>query len=105
MPLGMISSGSLPQAGAARATSTLCRSGWAHRIFEFRMSSSVDGEREAAMDLLNYLKSEAEQVEGAEMGIEATSIEFEANKLKGSTVEETSGTAVRVVRHGRLGFA
>ena len=57
------------------------------------------------MDLLSYLKSEAEQVEVAEIRNEATSIEFEANKLKGSTVEETSGTAVRVVRHGRLGFA
>jgi PmbA protein len=57
------------------------------------------------MDLLQYLKSEAEQVEVAELHSESTAIEFEANKLKSSSVQETSGTAVRVVRRGRLGFA
>jgi len=57
------------------------------------------------MDLFNYLKSEAEQVEVVEMQNESTTVEFEANKLKTSKVEETRGTAVRVVRHGRLGFA
>ena len=57
------------------------------------------------MDLLDYLASEAEQVEVVELDNEVTSVEFEANKLKTSRVEETRGTAVRIVRHGRLGFA
>ena len=57
------------------------------------------------MDIMTFLKSEAEQVEVLEMQNESTTVEFEANRLKTSRVEETSGTAVRVVRHGRLGFA
>ena len=43
-----------------------------------------------------------EQVEVAELRSESTAIEFEANRLKSSSVQETSGTAVRVVRHGKL---
>ena len=57
------------------------------------------------MDILKLLKAEAEQVEVVEMQNEATTVEFESNKLKTSKVEETRGVAVRVVRHGRLGFA
>jgi PmbA protein len=36
---------------------------------------------------------------------ESTNVGFEANRLKSSQVEETSGTAVRIVKDGRLGFA
>ncbi len=36
---------------------------------------------------------------------ESTTVEYEANKLKTSKVEQTQGVAVRVVRKGRLGFA
>jgi PmbA protein len=57
------------------------------------------------MDIMQMLKAEAEQVEVVEMQNEATTIEFESNKLKTSKVEETRGIAARVVRHGRLGFA
>jgi PmbA protein len=57
------------------------------------------------MDLLKHLKTLAEQVEVVDLQNEATSVEFEANKLKTSTVTETRGTAVRVVRDGKLGFA
>ena len=56
------------------------------------------------MDILQQLKSQAEQVEVVNIQNEATTVEFEANKLKTSKVEETRGTAVRVVRNGRLGF-
>jgi PmbA protein len=57
------------------------------------------------MDILKELHSTAEQVEVVEIRNETTSVEFEHNKLKSSKVEETSGLAVRVVRHGKLGFA
>jgi PmbA protein len=57
------------------------------------------------MDLLKELKKQAEQVEVIELQNEQTTVEFEANKLKTSTVAETRGQAVRVVRKGRLGFA
>lgn len=57
------------------------------------------------MDILKKLKAHAEQVEIVNMVNEATSVEFEANKLKSSKVEETKGVAIRVVRDGKLGFA
>src|SRR5512142_153889 len=103
MPSAMTSSGTGWQAAAERPTSSRCRSRAAHPISASRTSSSV--ESEAGMDLLNYLASEAEQVEIVELDNEVTSVEFEANKLKTSRVEETRGIAVRIVRHGRLGFA
>lgn len=57
------------------------------------------------MDILKKLKAHAEQVEVVSIVNEATSVTFEANKLKTSKVEETKGIAVRVVRDGKLGFA
>jgi PmbA protein len=57
------------------------------------------------MDLLKNLKSLSEQVEVLSLQTEETSVSFEANKLKSSQVEETSGLAVRLVRNGKLGFA
>jgi PmbA protein len=57
------------------------------------------------MDILTELKKQAEQVEVAEVTSEKTTVEFEANKLKTCTVNETSGKAVRVIRNGRLGFS
>lgn len=57
------------------------------------------------MDILKQLKSQAEQVEVFTLSNEATSVDYEANLLKNCKVEETSGMAVRVIRHGRIGFA
>lgn len=57
------------------------------------------------MDILKQLKTLAEQVEVASLRTESTTVEFEANKLKTSKVEATSGLAVRVIREGKLGFA
>ncbi len=57
------------------------------------------------MDILKNLRSLAEQVEVLSLQTEETTVSFEANKLKSSQVEETSGLAVRVVRNGKLGFA
>ncbi len=57
------------------------------------------------MDILKQLQSLADQVEVVSVQSEATSIVFEANQLKTSQVEQTSGMAVRVVKDGRLGFA
>src|SRR3989337_743730 len=57
------------------------------------------------MDILKQLKPLTEQVEVVSLRSEATTVEFEANKLKTSKVEETRGLAVRVVRNGKLGFA
>jgi len=57
------------------------------------------------MDILKQLQAQADQVEVAHMQSESTKVNFEANKLKSSQVEEIRGTAVRVVKDGRLGFA
>lgn len=57
------------------------------------------------MDLMKELTAKAEQVEIVNLQNENTTISFEANQLKSSSVAQTRGTAVRVVREGRLGFA
>lgn len=57
------------------------------------------------MELLKQLQTQAEQVEVLDLQNEKTTVEFEANQLKTCTVAETKGTAVRVIRKGRLGFA
>jgi PmbA protein len=57
------------------------------------------------MDILSRLKTQVEQVEVAYIASESLTIGFEANRLKSSRIEETKGTAVRVVKDGRLGFA
>ena len=57
------------------------------------------------MELLKQLQASAEQVEVVEIQSESTQVNFESNRLKGSQVEETRGTAVRVVCGGKLGFA
>jgi len=57
------------------------------------------------MDILDQLKTQADQVEVVNVQSESTTVGFEANRLKSSQVEETKGVAVRVVKNGRLGFA
>ena len=57
------------------------------------------------MDILTQLKQQAEQVEVFSLQNEKTTVEYEANQLKTCTVAETKGTAVRVIRKGRLGFS
>jgi PmbA protein len=57
------------------------------------------------MDILNQLRKKSEQVEVVALQSEKTTIEYEANQLKTCTITETKGTAVRVIRKGRLGFA
>lgn len=57
------------------------------------------------MELLKQLKLESEQVEILSLSDEKTTVEYEANLLKTCTVAETRGTAVRVIRKGKLGFA
>jgi PmbA protein len=57
------------------------------------------------MDILTQLKKQAEQVEVLNLQNEKTIVEYEANQLKTCTVAETKGTAVRVIRKGRIGFA
>lgn len=57
------------------------------------------------MDILNKLTSQVDQVEVMEFHSESTKVGYESSRLKSSTVEETSGMAVRVIKDGRLGFA
>jgi PmbA protein len=57
------------------------------------------------MDILTMLKKQAEQVEVFNLENEKTTVEFEANQLKACAVTSTKGTAVRVIRKGRLGFS
>ncbi len=57
------------------------------------------------MYIFKQLEAQADQVEVVNIQSESTTIGFETNRLKSSQVEETKGTAVRVVKDGRLGFA
>lgn len=57
------------------------------------------------MDILEQLSKQAEQVEVLDLQNEKTTVEYEANQLKTCTVAETKGSAVRVIRKGKLGFA
>ena len=57
------------------------------------------------MDILTQLKKQSEQVEVVNLQSEKTTVDYEANQLKTCTITETKGTAVRVIRKGRLGFA
>lgn len=57
------------------------------------------------MNILDKLTSLADQIEVMEFHSESTKVGFESSRLKSSTVEETSGLAVRVIKNGRLGFA
>jgi len=57
------------------------------------------------MDVLTHLIPQTEQVEVVYLNHEATTVGFEASRLKTSKVEETAGVAVRVVKNGQLGFA
>ncbi len=55
--------------------------------------------------ILKQALMDAEQAEVAYLRRQSTTLSFEANRLKSSQVEESSGIAVRVVKGGRLGFA
>jgi PmbA protein len=57
------------------------------------------------MDILTELMKQSEQVEVVNLQSEKTTVEYEANQLKNCSIAETKGTAVRVIRKGRLGFA
>jgi PmbA protein len=57
------------------------------------------------MDILTELMKQSEQVEVAHLQSEKTSVEYEANQLKTCSITGTKGTAVRLIRKGRLGFA
>lgn len=57
------------------------------------------------MDLLSAVRAKAKQAEVYSVSSESTEIHFEANEMKSATVQETQGTALRVIVDGRLGFA
>lgn len=62
-------------------------------------------EQVMSQDILRQVLTKAEQAEVVYLRRQSTKVLFEANRLKSSQVEESSGTAVRVVKEGRLGFA
>ncbi len=55
--------------------------------------------------ILSQALTDAEQAEAVYLRSHSTTVSFEANRLKSSQVEESSGIALRVVKEGRLGFA
>ena len=57
------------------------------------------------MDYLAKLKPQVEQVEVVNIQSESITVGYENNRLKSSQTEETRGTAVRVIKEGRLGFS
>lgn len=57
------------------------------------------------MDILKRLQNQAEQIEIVNVQSESATVEYEANQLKTSKVEQTQGVAMRVIRKGRLGFS
>jgi PmbA protein len=60
---------------------------------------------EHLMEVLRCAKKVAEQAEVFSVSSRATPIQFEANELKQVQTKESSSTALRIFREGRLGFA
>ena len=57
------------------------------------------------MEGLRSARKVAEQVEVFSASVRATTIQFEANELKQVQTRESSSTALRIFREGRIGFA
>jgi PmbA protein len=57
------------------------------------------------MDILKELMPQTEQVEVVKLQSESVTVGFENNRLKSSQSEETTGTAVRIIKDGKLGFS
>ncbi len=57
------------------------------------------------MEVLRSARREAEQAEVFLVSSRATPIQFEANELKQVQTKESSSTALRIFREGRIGFA
>jgi len=55
--------------------------------------------------VLSSARKEAEQVEVFSASAQATTIQFEANELKQIQTKESSNTALRIFKEGRIGFA
>ena len=56
-------------------------------------------------EVLRAARKEAEQAEIFSTSARATTIQFEANELKQVQTKESSSTALRIFREGRIGFA
>jgi PmbA protein len=56
-------------------------------------------------EVLRAARKEAEQAEVFSVSSQATPIQFEANELKQVQTKESSSTALRIFREGRVGFA
>ncbi|MFC1911429.1 TldD/PmbA family protein [Chloroflexota bacterium] len=55
--------------------------------------------------VLSSARREAEQAEVFSASVRATTIQFEANELKQVQTKESSSTALRIFKEGRIGFA
>ena len=60
---------------------------------------------EGLLEVLRSARREAEQAEVFSTSARATTIQFEANELKQVQTKESSSTALRIFREGRIGFA
>jgi PmbA protein len=60
---------------------------------------------EGPMEVLRSAQKVAEQAEVFSASARATTIQFEANELKQVETKESSSTALRIFREGRIGFA
>jgi len=62
-------------------------------------------EHRLAAEVLRSVRKEAEQAEVFSVYFRAMPIQFEANELKQVQTKESSSTALRILREGRIGFA
>lgn len=62
-------------------------------------------EQNLPMEVLRSARKVAEQAEVFSASARATTIQFEANELKQVETKESSSTALRIFREGRIGFA
>ena len=60
---------------------------------------------EGLLEVLRAARREAEQAEVFSVSYRAIPIQFEANELKQVQTKESSSTALRIFREGRIGFA
>jgi PmbA protein len=67
--------------------------------------SDLGFKMEHLMEVLRSARKEAEQAEVFSVSSRAMPIQFEANELKQVQTKESSSTALRIFREGRIGFA
>jgi PmbA protein len=69
-----------------------------------RVKSKMQNDKVKSEEVLSSARGKAEQAEVFSASVRATTVQFEANALKQVQSRESSSTALRIFREGRIGF-